>query len=320
MKSLAFYAVVLVALLLVPVFLGPYYASLAIPIMATTIALMGLNLLFGYGGMMSLGHAMYVAIGAYSSAILGTKLGICSFELQLLVAILVSGGVAFIAGSLCVRYSSIFFSILTLALGMILHSLLFKMYAWTGGESGMSVPRPSLLGMQFDSLNKTRFLIGPFYYYSAAMLALATLVMKVVIDSPFGLALRAARDNASKLQFLGTSVYRVRRGAYVLSAVYCALGGAVLAVSVGAADPELAYWTQSGNLVFMVILGGLSSFGGAIVGAVSFTLMQDWLMSHTEYWRFGLGVTLAVLVIVAPQGLLGLFSRAFGRIRSGGSP
>jgi branched-chain amino acid transport system permease protein len=300
---------------IVPFVASPYYATLIITMFAFSIALLGLNLLFGYGGLLSLGHAMYVAMGAYSVALLGSRFGVRSFELQLLFAVVASGTAAAVIGLMCVRYTTIFFSMLTLAFGMIFHSFLFKFYELTGGETGISVARPSLLGLAFAKTSKTAFLIGPFYWYILALFVGMFAIMAVIVRSPYGLALQAMRDNPTKTEFLGVPILKVRYVAFVISAIYCAVGGAIMAVSIGAADPDLAFWTQSGNLVFILVLGGLGQMFGSIAGSVVFTLLQDALMAHTQYWRFALGALLALIIIFSPQGIVGLLSQAFGRRR-----
>jgi branched-chain amino acid transport system permease protein len=294
---------------LAPLVVGPYYTTLIITVFAYSIALFGLNLLFGYGGLLSLGHAMFIAFGAYSVALLGAKAGVRSFELHLLTAIFATALVAAVLGLLCARYSTIFFSMLTLAFGMIFHSFLFKFYGLTGGETGISVARPSLLGIAFVGMSKTKFLTGPFYWYSLAVFAISLGAMLLIVRSPFGLALRAARDNPQKTEFLSVSVRQVRYIAFVISAIYCAIGGALLAVNIGAADPELAFWTQSGNIVFILVLGGLGRPFGPVVGALTFALLQDALMANTQYWRFGFGALLALIIVAAPHGVIGSFRR-----------
>jgi branched-chain amino acid transport system permease protein len=133
--------------------------------------------------------------------------------------------------------------------------------------------------------------------------------MRRIVRSPFGLSLRAIRENADKAAFLGVSVRRCRFYAFVIAAVFGAVGGALLAVPTGLADPLLAYWTHSGNLIFMLLLGGFAHFLGPIVGAIAFIFLQDSVMSLTAYWRFVFGALLAVVVIFLPRGLLGLVAR-----------
>lgn len=303
---LAVVVAVIVFLAAFPQFATQYYVTLLLPALAYGIALLGFNLLFGYTGLLSFGHALFVAIGAYGAAVLTSKLGVKSFELILLA----SGAAAVIAAIpvalLAVRYVKIFFGILTLAFGMLFHSFLFKFYDITGGDTGIRVLRPSLLGMDFQELDKTAFLVGPFYYYCLALLVVAAFVMWRIVHSPFGLHLAAIRENARKAEYLGVRVRLFRFIAFLISAFYGALGGVILAINTGQSDPELAYWTHSGELVFMTVLGGFASFFGPVVGAFTFILLKAELMGITQYWRFLLGLILVVIVVAFPRGLVGL--------------
>jgi branched-chain amino acid transport system permease protein len=311
---------VLLALLAImavlPTFASPYVLLLMLPFMGYGIALLGFNLLFGTTGLLSFGHALFLGVGAYTAAALTSKFGVKSFELILLAAALGSGLISVVVGLLCVRYTRIFFGMLTLAFGMLFHSFLFKFYAVTGGDQGMRVLRPLLLGMEWRG-GKTAFLSGPFYYYALVLFALLGLAMWRITESPFGLHLKAIRENAGKAAYVGVQIFRMRLAAFVISAVYGGIGGTILAVTTGLADPELAYWTHSGNLVFMAVLGGSGSFAGPAIGALVFVLLQDFVMSVTQYWRFVMGGVLVLLVVFMPQGLSGaanlLFKRSGGR-------
>lgn len=304
---LALAAIAVLLLAAFPAVAPPYYVNLLIPFFAYAIALLGFNLLFGYAGLLSFGHAMFLGIGAYGAAILAGTYGIRSFELVLIGVMLGGMLIAVPIGLLCVRYTGIFFGMLTLAFGMLFHSFLFKFYDLTGGDSGMRVPRMNILGQAFDSYNKIELLSGPFYYYCLALTVLATLLMWRIVHSPFGLQLQALRDNARKAEYLGVHVHRMRLVAFIISAGFGAAGGAILAFRVGLADPELVHWTHSGHLVFMTVLGGFANFFGPIVGALALTILQDQLQSLTQYWRFVLGAILALVVIGLPGGIMGLF-------------
>ena len=297
-----------------PAFVQSYALLLMVPFFAYGIALLGFNLLFGTTGLLSFGHALFLGIGAYTAAVMTSKLRILSFEAILAVAVLVAMLVAVPVGALCVRYTRIFFGMLTLAFGMLFHSFLFKFYGLTGGDQGMRVLRPLLLGIDPGG-GKTAFLTGPFYYYALALFALLGLVMWRTVESPFGLHLRAVRENPGKAAYLGVRVRRMRLAAFVISAGYGAVGGAILGVSVGLADPELAYWTHSGNLVFMAVLGGSGSFAGPALGALAFVLLQDAVMTATEYWRFVMGAVLVLLVVFFPRGLAGLAGDLWQQLR-----
>lgn len=300
----------------VPLTLPPFYANLLIAFFAYAIALLGFNLLFGYGGLLSFGHAMFLGIGAYATAALGGTYGIKSFEIAALGAVAAGVIVAIPVGALCVRYTGIFFGMLTLAFGMLVHSFLFKFYYLTGGDSGMRVPRMNLLGQELAAYNKFELLAGPFYYYCVALLALSIFVMWRIVNSPFGLHLQAIRDNPQKAEYLGVRVTMFRFVAFVISAAFGALGGAILAFRIGLADPELVHWTHSGHLVFMAVLGGFSNFFGPIVGALAFTLLQDVLQGLTQYWRFALGAILVFIVIVLPGGIVSIATRFGVRTRA----
>lgn len=293
------------ALALAPYYVSSYNITLLGTFFAYAIALLGFNILFGYTGLLSFGHAMFLAIGAYTAAALTSKFGIKSFELILLSAVGVALVSGLLIGMLCVRYNKIFFGMLTLAFGMTFHSFLFKFYSVTGGDQGMRVLRPQLLGMDFAG-GKTAFLIGPFYYYALVLLIIFAVIAWRLVNSPLGLHLRSIRENSEKAAYLGVQVYRLKLVAFVISAIYCSVAGALLSVTTGLADPELGYWTHSGNLVFMTVLGGSAAFAGPIFGSLVFVFLSDALMAATEYWRFVLGAILVLLVLFFPRGLIGI--------------
>ncbi len=305
--------VAVIVLAAVPTLAQPYYVTLVLPAFAYAIALLGFNLLFGYTGLLSFGHALYVAIGAYAAAVLSSRLGFRSFEAILLIATASAVVVALPVALLSVRYVRIFFGILTLAFGMLFHSFLFKFYDLTGGDTGIRVLRPVLLGMDFKTLGSTAYLIGPFYYYCLTLLVVLGFVMWRIVHSPFGLHLVAIRENPRKAEYLGVRVRLFRVIAFLISAFYCAVGGVILAINTGQADPELAYWTHSGDLVFMTVLGGFANFFGPLVGAFVFVFLKSELMSATQYWRFFLGLVLAVIVIAFPRGLVGIAQSLFAK-------
>jgi len=302
-------ALVTLAVLVLPLVAPAYYVLLMLPFMAYAVVLLGLNLLFGYAGLVSFGHALFIGIGAYTGAVLTTHTSVRSLEVILLAAAGLGAAAAMLVGALCVRYVKIYFGMLTLAFGMVFYTFLLKFYHWTGGDEGMRVLRPRLLGFALDAMPKVEYLAGPYYYYSLGVLAVATVVMWRIVHSPFGLCLRTVRDNPAKAEALGLGVTRYRWHAFVISGVYAAVGGALLGPPTGNVDPTLAYWTQSGNIVFMTLLGGFASFFGPVLGAFAFIFLQDTVMSVVPYWRLIFGAILAFIVIVAPGGLMGLFAR-----------
>lgn len=299
--------------MVLPYVLDPYYLSLALPFMAYAIVLLGFNFLFGFGGLLSFGGAFFVAVGAYAAAFFPRIFGVAALEGMIFFAVAVALVVSIPVALISCRFTGIFFGMLTLSFGMIFHSFLMKFYSLTGGETGLLVAQPTLFGVDYSNLDRLKFLGGPFYYYCIFLLAVTYLLMYRLINSPFGLHLMAARDNETKATYLGVRIYRVRTIAFVVAAVYGAVGGVVLAVNTGLADPEMAYWTHSGQLVFMTVLGGYQMLVGPIIGALVFTLLQDQLQSVTQYWRLWMGVVLATLVIVAPGGIAGTIRRRLSK-------
>jgi branched-chain amino acid transport system permease protein len=288
------YAVPVIGFLIIAAFpyvTGPHYTILMFSAMGFAIALTGLNLLLGFTGLLSFGHAMFLAIGAYTAAYL-TSAKIMILEVTLLSAAAVAVVVAVPIGLLCIRYVKIYFSMLTLAFSMLLYSFLFKFYL--------------MLLIDLSKLDTVAILTGPMYYYVFGMLIVLTFLMWRISRSAFGLGLRAIRENEQKAQYLGVNVQRHRLVVFVIAAAYGALGGVIVAIPVGLAEPSLAYWVQSGNLVFMLLLGGFTNFFGPVLGAIAFIFFQDELMSYTEYWRLTFGVLLAVIVIFFPNGLMGI--------------
>ncbi len=300
------------AVLAYPLAASPYYATHMLMFFGYAIIVLGLNLLFGYTGLLSFGHSLFVALGAYAAAFLTSHFGVRSMELILVVAAVAGAAVAAPVGALCVRYARIYFAMLTLAFAMLFHSFLMKFYHVTGGDEGMRVLRPSLLGWDLAAVPKIQFLTVHYYYYASAVLLIAAVVMWRIVGSPFGLCLRSIRENPEKAASLGVSVARHRWAAFVISAAYAAVGGALLAPTTGQVDPSLAYWTHSGNMVFMTLLGGFSHFFGPALGALVFIHLQDQVMSLIPYWRLVFGAILAAIVIFAPGGLMSFVARSPG--------
>ena len=309
MRRAGVLALVMLAVATIPATAPTYHVTYG-------VILLGMNLLFGYTGLVSFGHALFVGVGAYTAAVLTTHFHVRHLELILPAAALAAAIVAAPVGALCVRYVKIYFGMLTLAFGMVFYTFLLKFYRLTGGDEGMRMLRPYLLGSGWDDFSKTAYLVGPYYYFSLAVLALATLLMWRIVGSPFGLCLRTIRDNPMKAESLGVSVPRYRWYAFMISAVYAGVGGALLAPPTGNVDPTLAYWTHSGNLVFMILLGGFGHFWGPLLGAFAFIYLQDLVMSVVPYWRLVFGALLAIMVIAAPGGLMRLLA---GRRRAEGA-
>jgi branched-chain amino acid transport system permease protein len=260
-------------------------------------------------------------VGAYAVAMIVKYLGVTSMEAFVAGGVVAAGLVAALFGILCVRYTKIFFGILTLALSQVLWSLAFKLFWVTGGSDGLRVPTPTLLGGALAGAvgaasDKLNFLAYRYYYYVLVLFAVCVAVMWVIVHSPFGKALQAIRDNEVRAEFVGIQVRRYRWVAFVVSGVYTGLAGALWAPLNGLTTPDVLVWTFSGKIVFFTVLGGFQTFAGPIVGAVVYNYLETYAVGHTVYWQMVLGIVLVVLVLALPAGIAGTAGRLAVRWRS----
>src|SRR5205085_6745301 len=221
------------------------------------VAGLGFNLLLGYTGLLSFGHSAYFGVGAYTVAFMVKYLHVQSMELFLLGTIAAALFVTVVFGYVCVRYTRIFFSILTLALSQVLWSLAFKFFWVTGGTDGLRVPTPKLLGVVTgESEDKIHFLSHGYYYYVLVVFIACVAVMWLIVHSPFGKALQAIRDNETRARFVGIRIRRYRFVAFLVSGVFPGIAGALWVPLCGLTTPDILYWPFSGEIVFMSVLGG----------------------------------------------------------------
>jgi len=301
---------IVLALVILPYVVEPYQTVLLSYGLIFAIAALGFNLLLGYTGLLSFGHSAYFGMGAYAVAFVVKYLGITSMELFLLAGILASALVTALFGFVCVRYTRIYFSILTLALSQVLWSLAFKFFWVTGGSDGLRVPTPTLLGMSIGAgQDKMTFLAHRYYYYVLVIFLVAVALMWVIVHSPFGKALQAIRDNEIRAEFVGVQVWHYRWVAFLISGVFTGLAGALWVPLNGLTTPDILHWSFSGEIVFFTVLGGFSTFAGPIVGAVVFNYLKTFAVGYTVYWQMFLGVVLVTLVMALPTGIMGMAAR-----------
>jgi branched-chain amino acid transport system permease protein len=299
-----------VLLALVPSAIEPYHTILLAYGLVMAIAVLGFNLLLGYTGLLSFGHSAYFGVGAYAVAFMVKYLHVESMELFVLGAIAASVLVTALFGYVCVRYTKIFFSILTLALSQVLWSLAFKFFWVTGGTDGLRVPTPKLLGIvAAEGDDKIQFLAHGYYYYVLAVFVACVAVMWLIVHSPFGKALQAIRDNETRARFVGLRIRRYRMVAFLVSGVFTGIAGALWVPLNGLTTPDILYWPFSGEIVFMAVLGGFRNFTGPIVGAVVFNYLKTSAVGYTVYWQALLGVVLVILVMALPTGIVGTVRR-----------
>ncbi|HEU4439289.1 MAG TPA: branched-chain amino acid ABC transporter permease [Methylomirabilota bacterium] len=305
-RVLAWSAPVLLALIVLPFVVPPYQTVLLSYGLVFAIAALGFNLLLGYTGLLSFGHSAYFGAGAYAVAFIVKYARFDSMEAFLLGGIVASGAIAALFGFVCVRYTKIFFGILTLALSQVLWSLAFKFFWVTGGSDGLRVPTPTLLGGFVRAGNdKFEFLSHRYYYYVLGVFVLCVAIMWVIVHSPFGKALQAIRDNETRAEFVGVQVWHYRWVAFVISGIFTGVAGALWVPLNGLTTPDILHWTFSGKMVFFTVLGGFQTFFGPIVGAIIFNYLETYAVGHTVYWQMVLGVVLVVLVLALPAGIVG---------------
>lgn len=309
-RVLAWSAPVLLLLIALPYVVPPYQTVLLSYGLVFAIAALGFNLLLGYTGLLSFGHSAYFGTGAYAVAFTVKYLKLESMEAFLVAGIVASGLVAAVFGLLCVRYTKIFFGILTLALSQVLWSLAFKFFWVTGGSDGLRVPTPTLLGgtVRVGS-DKFEFLSHRYYFYVLAVFVLCVAAMWVIVHSPFGKALQAIRDNETRAEFVGVQVWRYRWVAFLISGMFTGLAGALWVPLNGLTTPDILHWTFSGRMVFFTVLGGFQTFFGPIVGAILYNYLETYAVGNTVYWQMVLGIVLVVLVLALPAGVVGTLRR-----------
>jgi branched-chain amino acid transport system permease protein len=314
LRALAWVVPTAALLLVAPFVIDPFQTLTLTYGLVAAIGALGFNLLLGYTGLLSFGHSAFFGTGAYTVAFMVKYLKIASMELFLAGSVLMSAILAALFGYVCVRYTRIFFGILTLALSQVLWSLAFKFFWVTGGTDGLRVPTPTLVGTA-ASADKMEFLAHRYYYYVLAVFAICVLLMWLIVHSPFGKALQAIRDNETRAEFIGIRIRRYRLIAFVISGIFTGVAGALWAPLNGLASPDILVWTFSGEIVFMTVLGGFRTFVGPIVGAIAFTYLKTYAVGFTVYWQLLLGVVLVVLVLALPTGIMGAVNRLAAKIK-----
>ena len=305
-------AFVLVLLALVPVLAGalgqPFYVTLFTRILIFALAAMSLNLILGFGGMVSFGHAMYIGLGAYAVGVLSHH-GVGNGWVHLAAGLGAGTVVALAVGSICLRTSGMAFIMITLAFAQMLFFLAVSLKEY-GGDDGMPLAARSDFGLFNLGHNTT------LYYTALAVLVAALLVFHRLLHARFGWVLRGCKSNARRMAALGFATFRYQLAAYVISALGCVLAGMLLANLTRFVAPAYMAWTVSGELIVMCVLGGLATLVGPIVGAVALLLLEELLTSVkfgvgwidallNQHWLGAVGLFIVAVVLVLKQGLYG---------------
>jgi branched-chain amino acid transport system permease protein len=311
-RSLAFDivigAAVFVILALVPlVFPSKALIDFVIRFSAYALFATSLNFLVGYGGMVSFGHGMFFGLGAYAFALLMQRTGM-PIPAAFAITLFMCAVLGVVIGAICVRLKEIYFAFLTLAFQMLLYSLIILWVPLTGGDQGLrgGIPRPPFLGINLA--NQTHL-----YLVSCTLMIIGMILMHHLLQTPFGYTLRMIRDNAARANFLGIAVFRVRLLAFVMAGIFAGAGGVIMSLFVSGAYPEFAYWTISGEGIFIIMLGGLSTFLGPAVGTVILLVLNDFVTRHTEYYGLTLGIIILVFALGLRRGLLDVLVDLWGR-------
>ena len=298
LRDLAVAAALVAVLLLLPVLIPkPALRDFLIYCMAYGLLAMSLNLLVGLTGLVSFGHAAYFASGAYMFGLL-MQTGRVSIPVAMLITVGGTALLALVIGAICVRLKEIYFSFITLAFQMFIHSIILTWVSLTGGDQGLrgGIPRPPFLGID---LNDGAVL----YVFCVVVFILCLAVMRLVWQSPFGFTLRMIRDNPNRANFLGVDVVRCKLGIFVLAGAMASVAGLLLALFVSGAYPEFGFWTTSGEAIFMIMMGGSQLFIGPVIGAVLLRLLDHFITIWTHHHGLVLGAVILLIVLGLRKGV-----------------
>lgn len=279
-----------------------FYVGVASRVLIFALAATSLNLILGFGGMVSFGHAAFVGIGAYTVAILMQD-GITSAWIAWPGAMLASALVSLLVGAISLRTQGVYFIMITLAFAQMLYYLVISLRAY-GGDDGLSLASRSQTGLGLDLGHDNSF-----YYLSLTLLVATVVALSRLLNARFGHVLQAIRENETRMTALGFPVYRYKLAAFTLAGALAGLAGALLANHANFVSPALMQWSQSGVLMIMVILGGVGHLYGGVIGALVFLLLEEFMSHYTIHWQLGLGLILLAVVLLAPNGLTSLRRR-----------
>jgi branched-chain amino acid transport system permease protein len=287
------------------------YQSLAINILIYGLFAVGFNLLFGYTGLLSFGHAAFLGVGAYTAGILIAQHG-APWWLALSAAVAMAALVALAMGLLAIRTKGIYFAMVTLALSQCVYFVVYQLPA-SGGENGLrgvNLAGVSIAGVELDLLDPMQK-----YYFVFAFVAAAMFVLSRILASPFGGVMEAVRENESRARACGFDIERTKLLAFVLSAAFCGLAGALNAMHLSSVPIETLHYTTSGMVVMLCLLGGMGTYFGPFVGAALFLLVQDLTSAYTENWQLYVGALFVFFVLFFPKGVWGTFLERIGHGR-----
>jgi branched-chain amino acid transport system permease protein len=298
--------VLLAALALLPVYVelggSRFLLTLFTRIIILAMAAVSLNLILGFGGMMSFGHAVYLGIGGYSVGMLAHE-GIYSGFVQWPVALAASALFALVIGALSLRTRGVYFIMITLAFAQMAYYVVAGLARY-GGDDGLTIYKRSQFFEPINLSNKTQF-----YYICLALLYASIYLVWRIVNSRFGMVIQGSRSNDTRMRAIGFPIFRYKLTCFVIAGVLCGLAGALLANHTDFVSPAMMYWTRSGDLIIMVVLGGMGSVVGPVFGAIMLLVLEETLSGITEYWQIILGPLLLLVVLFARGGIDGLLGQ-----------
>jgi branched-chain amino acid transport system permease protein len=279
----------------------PFYVTLAARILVLALAATGLNLVLGYGGLVSFGHALFLGVGAYAVGILAAH-GVTSGWLHVLVTVGLSALIALITGLICLRTSGMAFIMITLAFAQMFYFLGVGLKQY-GGDDGLQIAqRSDFAPLSIESNTGL-------YYVTYVLLVLTLYLSWRLLHARFGRVLCCTKSNAQRMRVLGFPVLRYQVVAYMISGCICGIAGLLLANLTNFTSPAYMFWTVSGDLIVMVMMGGIATILGPLVGAVAFVILETVLSSYTQHWMLLLGPIIVLIALFAKRGLYGVLSR-----------
>jgi branched-chain amino acid transport system permease protein len=294
--------IMIVVILIIFPFVAPYKA-LSTQIIIFGLLALGYNILYGYTGLLSFGHAAFFGLGAYASGIVLVRTN-CSIWTSIGVGIVVSAIGAVIIGFFCLRRRGIYFALLTLAFSQMLYYIAYTWVSVTGGEPGLrGIPRPPLELSGVFSINiytPTRF-----YFFTLAFIIASLIILKRILESPFGKVLESIRENEKRARACGYNTNRIKWVSFILSGIFSGLAGALHTLYINFVGIDQLYWATSGMIVMMTLLGGPGTFFGPFIGAGVFLYLEDIISGFTKYWMIFLGPIFVLCVLFFPQGIWG---------------
>jgi len=294
------------ALIVVPYFLPEAYVLQATDVLVFILLAVSVNLLIGYGGMISMGHAAFFAIGGYTSGLLVSKAGFAWLP-AMLAAPVAAAAAAAVIGFFCIRVTHAYFIMLTMAFGQLVYTIMWKWREYTNGDDGLiGIAPPQVL---LDDL--------AYYYFTLGVILACVLLIHRICESPFGATLKAARDTPSRSRSIGIDVARFQLAAFILAGFFAGVAGALYVFHNRAIFPHSAHWITSTDIMLMAVVGGANHFAGPIVGAVFIKTLGFAIPRITEYWLFFLGCTVLLVSFVMPQGLMAGYEQLRARFGRG---